>query len=298
MKRLSTGDRVFVSVNYFFLGIIFFLVIAPLLFVIAASFSNADDVILGRVWFWPVNFHLEAYREIFTHNAIMIGYRNSLFYTSVGSFINITLTICAAYPLSRKDLKGRNVIMMMMLFTMYFSGGLIPHFMNIRNLRLIDTVWVMWFPVAISTFNVIIMKTFFQNSIPQELSEAAVLDGCSNIKLLVRVILPLSKAVISVLILFYAVSHWNSFFNALLFLHNRDLFPLQLILREVLIMGRPLDTGAVMTIEDAVTYAEQMRRAELLRYAVIVVASVPLLMVYPFIQKYFTQGIMIGSVKG
>ena len=296
LKRLTIGDRAFDIANTTILTIILFIVVAPLLFILAASMSNPDDVLLGNVWFWPVGLNISAYEQIFAHEAIMTGYRNTIFYTVAGTILNLVLTICAAYPLSRRDLRGRNAIMMLMLFTMYFSGGLIPQFMNVRNLGLYDTWWVLLLLPAISTYNVIIMKTFFQNSIPQEINDAAIIDGCTNTRLLLGIILPLSKAVISVLLLWYAVAHWNSYFNALLYLRDKNKFPLQLVLRDVLVLSRPLDMGT--TADELQTYAEQIKRAELLKYAIIVAANLPLLMIYPFIQKYFAQGIMIGSVKG
>ena len=297
MKRLSTGDKIFEIFNYFFLTIVFLLVLMPLLFVLAASVSNPTAVMAGEVWFWPIGFNLESYSIVLRHERILIGYRNTILYTTVGTFINIVMTICAAYPLSRPNLKGRTPFLLFMIFTMYFNGGLIPTFLTIRNLGMIDTFWVMVIPVAITTVNVIIMRTFFINSIPAELHEAAEIDGCSNIQTLILIVLPLSKAVISVLVLWYAVGHWNSFFNALIYLTSAERFPLQLVLRDVLVMGRHLEIEG-LTPDDMVALVDQMMRGEMLQYAIIVVANLPVLMIYPFIQKYFVKGIMIGSVKG
>ena len=297
MKRLSTGDKVFEVFNYFFLIVIFLIVLLPLIFVVSASVSDPAAVMAGEVWFWPVGLNFEAYGIVMRHERILVGYRNTILYTTVGTFINIVMTIFAAYPLSRPNLKGRTAFLLFMIFTMYFNGGLIPTFLTIRNLGMLDTFWVMVIPVAITTVNVIIMRTFFINSIPSELHDAAEIDGCTNIQTLVLIVLPLSKAVISVLVLWYAVAHWNSFFNALIYLSSPERFPLQLVLRDVLVMGRPLEIEG-MTPDDIIAAMEQQMRGAMLQYAVIIVANLPVLMIYPFIQKYFVKGIMIGSVKG
>ena len=298
MKSQSTSDKVFDAVNYFLLIIILATVMIPLLFVVSSSVSDPLAVVNGKIWIWPIGFNIDAYKYVFQNGDIISGYRNTIYYTVLGTCINIFFTVCAAYPLSRRDFVGRNFFMMMMVFTMYFSGGMIPAFLNIRNLGMIDTVWAMVLPGAISTMNVIIMRTFFQTTIPPELHESAVIDGASNVRTLLSIILPLSKPVIAVMVLMYAVGHWNAFFNALLYMRTREKWPLQIILREILILRVTMEERAQMSKEDLRSYAEQLRRGELLKYAIIVVANLPILMVYPMIQKYFTKGIMIGSVKG
>ena len=273
------------------------LVLLPLLFVVAASFSDPDAVITGKVWFWPVGPNIEAYKMIFKNADIINGYRNTIVYTLVGTGVNLVLTICAAYPLSRREFAGRNVFIMLMVFTMYFDGGLIPTFLNVRNLRLIDSMWALILPVAVSTFNIIITRTFFVNAIPNELHEAATIDGSSHIRTLLTIVMPLSKPVLAVITLYYAVSHWNSYFSALLYINTRTKFPLQIILREILVL-RLMPERIAMTRQDMLSHSEQLKRGELLKYAVIVAANLPVLMIYPMIQKYFVQGVMIGSIKG
>lgn len=297
MKIRSTGDKVFDGINYTLLAIVLCIVAFPLLFVLAASISSPDAVVTGKVWFWPVGLNISAYNQIFQQGTIMSGYKNTIIYTVVGTVINLIMTTCAAYPLSRRDFAGRGFFMMAMVFTMYFSGGLIPSFLNIRDLGMIDTLWVMVIPGAISTYNVIIMKTFFQNTIPAELHEAATIDGCSNLRTLVSIILPLSKPVMSVMVLFYAVGHWNAYFNAMIYLTTASKFPLQIILRDILILKQPLEMQG-LTEADLLAHSEQLKRGELLKYAIIVVANLPILLIYPLLQKYFVHGMMIGSVKG
>lgn len=298
MRSGHLRGGIFDTVNNVLLCLALAIIAMPLLFVVASSVSDPIAVASGRVWFWPVGFHLEAYNHVFKNGDIMSGYKNTIIYTFLGTLINLALTVCAAYPLSRRDFVGRKVFMMLMVFTMYFSGGMIPTFLNIRNLNMIDTIWAMTLPGAIGTMNVIIMRTFFQTTIPPELHESAVIDGASNIRTLASIILPLSKPVIAVLALMYAVGHWNAFFNALLYIRSREKWPLQVILREVLILRVSMEERAQMSEADLKTYADQLLRSELIKYAIIVVANLPVLMIYPFIQKYFTKGIMIGSVKG
>lgn len=266
----------------------------PLLFVLSASFSDPQAVLRGEMLLWPKGVNLNSYAKIFQNQDIISGFTNTLVYTSLGTFINLTMTILAAYPLSRKDFVGRNAIMALLVFTMFFSGGLIPTYLLIKNLGMLNTLWVMIIPNAVSIWNIIIMRTFFQQSIPGELQEAATIDGCSNIKILTRIILPLSMPIIAVTILFYAVGHWNAFFNALLYLSDKDKFPLQLILREILIQGQTNDM-VKMSTESAI---KQQREVEGIKYAVLVVANIPVLALYPFLQRYFVKGVMIGAIKG
>ncbi|GAA0850995.1 carbohydrate ABC transporter permease [Bifidobacterium pullorum subsp. gallinarum] len=294
MQIESRGDRIFNLINYTVLILVTIIVMYPLVFVLSASFSDPQTVLRGEMLLWPKGVNLNSYVKIFQNKDIISGFTNTLVYTSLGTFINLAMTILAAYPLSRKDFVGRNAIMAMLVFTMFFSGGLIPTYLLIKNLGMLNTLWVMIIPNAVSIWNIIIMRTFFQQSIPGELQEAATIDGCSNIKILTRIILPLSMPIIAVTILFYAVGHWNAFFNALLYLSDKDKFPLQLILREILIQGQTNDM-VKMSTESAI---KQQREVEGIKYAVLVVANIPVLALYPFLQRYFVKGVMIGAIKG
>ncbi|MBX4146918.1 sugar ABC transporter permease [Paenibacillus sp. LC231] len=294
MQIETRGDRIFNVINYTILILVTIIVMYPLVFVLSASFSDPQAVLRGEMLLWPKGVNLNSYVKIFQNKDIISGFSNTLVYTSLGTFINLTMTILAAYPLSRKDFVGRNAIMALLVFTMFFSGGLIPTYLLIKNLGMLNTLWVMIIPNAVSIWNIIIMRTFFQQSIPGELQEAATIDGCSNIKILTRIILPLSMPIIAVTILFYAVGHWNAFFNALLYLSDKDKFPLQLILREILIQGQTNDM-VKMSTESAI---KQQREVEGIKYAVLVVANIPVLALYPFLQRYFVKGVMIGAIKG
>ncbi|QGH33534.1 ABC transporter permease subunit [Gracilibacillus salitolerans] len=292
-SKISDG-KMFDIVVVLISAVILVIVLYPLLFVLSASFSDPAKVMNGEMWLFPVDFNLDAYAEIFKNNEIWIGYRNTIIYTTLGTIINIGLTTLAAYPLSRRDLPGRNLMMFMITFTMFFHGGLIPTYLIVQNLGMIDTIWAMVIPNAIATYNLIVMRTYFQTSIPWELQEAAMIDGCSNIKLLFKIILPLSKPIIAVLVLFYAVAHWNAFFNALIYLRDDALYPLQLILRQILLVNQLGGTDAAGQFG----MDEKILLGQSVKYALVVVASVPVLIMYPFVQKHFVKGVMIGSIKG
>ncbi|WP_062105890.1 carbohydrate ABC transporter permease [Bacillus niameyensis] len=286
-------DRVFSILNYFILTILLVVFLYPLIFIVSSSFSSTDAVVAGKVWLWPVDFSLEGYKAVFAYKQIWTGYGNSLFYMIVGTAINITLTILAAYPLSRKDFYGRNFFMFLFLFTMLFSGGLIPNYLLVKELGMLNTRWAMMIPNAMSVFNVIITRTYFKMTIPDELHEAAKMDGCSDFRFLRSVVLPLSGPIIAVMGLFYAVGHWNAFFNALIYLRDQQFFPLQLILNNILVQNE-VDPEMFMDVESQAAIAGLR---ELLKYSLIVVASVPVLVIYPFVQKHFVKGVMIGSLK-
>jgi len=291
----ETGvDRAFTIINYTLLTLFLLVILYPLIYVVSASFSDGAAVIAGRVWLWPVNPSLFAYEKVFSYPLIWSGYGNSLFYAVVGTLVNVTMTLIAAYPLSRRDLWGKNVILGLFLFTMFFNGGLIPTYLLVRDLGLRNTRWALIIPQALSVWNLLIAITFLRSSIPHELLEASQLDGCSDLQYFFRVLLPLSTPLIAVMSLFYAIGHWNQFFAALLYLTDKDLFPLQIILRNILISSQ-VDMAM---IEDIKIMAAREALRELLKYALIVVASVPVLIIYPFVQKYFVKGIMLGSVKG
>ncbi|NLG97637.1 MAG: carbohydrate ABC transporter permease [Chloroflexi bacterium] len=291
----ETGfDLAFNIVNTTFLVLVFIAVLYPLIYIVSASFSDPIAVSAGKVILWPVNFTLKGYQRIFEYSRIWSGYMNSIFYAVVGTLVNVTMTILAAYPLSRKDLFGRKVIMFLFVFSMMFSGGLIPFYLVVHNLGMYNTRWAMIIPTALSVWNMIITITFFRSSLPQELLEAAQLDGCSDIQYLWKIVLPLSAPIIAVLCLFYAVGHWNQFFNALIFLADKDLFPLQLVLRDILIAN----TIDLNMLEDARTMAAKAGLRDLLKFSLIIVSSVPVLAIYPFVQKHFVKGLMIGAIKG
>jgi putative aldouronate transport system permease protein len=244
--------------------------------------------------FWPEGFTLKAYERVFQNVDIMRGYGNTILYTLIGTAINLVMTILAAYPLSRKDLAGRNALMMLFVFTMYFSGGLIPSYLIIKSLGMVNTFWALIIPNAVGVWNIIIMRTFFQHTLPHELHEAAVIDGCSNFQLLMKIVLPLSMPVIAVMVLFYSVGHWNSYFSALIYLSDRDKYPLQLILREILVQNQ---TQEMMQMSEE-SATQQALMAASIKYAVVIVANLPVLLLYPFLQKYFVKGMMIGAIKG
>ncbi|MCH7322925.1 carbohydrate ABC transporter permease [Solibacillus sp. MA9] len=289
----TRGDRAFTVFNYIFLAIVALVVLYPLIFVLSASLSNPEYVLSGDMWLWPKEFTVEAYEKVFQNKDIINGFINTLKYTFFGTLLNIVMTICAAYPLSRRELKGKGVIMAFMVFTMFFSGGLIPTYLLIRDLGMINTFWVMIIPNAVAVWNIIIMRTFFQ-SIPHELEESATIDGAGHFRILWSVVLPLSMPVMAVMVLFYAVGHWNSYFQALIYLQDQSKFPLQLILRQILIQGQ-VDDMVKATSESLLS---QKLSIEGLKYAVLIVANLPMLMLYPFLQKYFVKGVMIGSLKG
>lgn len=292
--KQSRGDTVFDVIIHTILLLVLVLVAYPLIFVVVASISDPLAVLKGEVILFPKGINFEAYRRVFENKDIVLGYRNTILYTIVGTAINVLMTITGAYPLSRKDFYGRNIFMLLFTFTMFFSGGLIPTYILIKQLNLYNNFWVMILPGAVGMWNMIIMRTFFQNTIPMELQEAAFIDGCSNIGTLWRIVLPLSKPIIAVMVMFYGVGHWNAFFNALIYLNDRNKYPLQLILREILIS----EDMASMMAESSDTIMKQQMLAEGLKYSVIVVASLPVLALYPFLQKYFIKGVMVGAIKG
>ncbi|QJC50854.1 carbohydrate ABC transporter permease [Paenibacillus albicereus] len=287
-------DKAFGIAVYAVLGLVTLAVLYPLYYVLIASFSDPLAIMNGEVWLWPKGLTGDSYLNILENDAILRGFLNTVLYTVAGTALNLTMTVLGAYPLSRSDFVGRNLFMGLMVFTMFFGGGLIPSYLLIKNLGLLDTFWVMILPGAVSIWNIIIMRTYFQQSIPPEMQEAAVIDGCSNFGTLLRVVLPLSLPILAVTVLFYAVGHWNAFFNALLYLSERPKFPLQLILREILIQGQTDDMVRAST-ESAI---KARQAVEGIKYAVLIVANIPMLLLYPFLQRYFVKGILVGAIKG
>jgi putative aldouronate transport system permease protein len=292
--RQARGDATFDAVNYTVLALFFLLVLYPCLFIASASFSSTNAVITGRVWLWPVEPSLRGYQAVFEYKAVWWGFTNSLIYAAFGTVISVTLTVTAAYPLSRPDFVGRGWIAFAFLFTIMFSGGLIPTYLLVRSLGMLNSRWAMIVPSAVSVFNVLITRTYFQTNIPPEMLEAARLDGASDLTFLRRVVLPLSGPILAVITLFYAVGQWNSYFSALLYLNDPHLFPLQLVLRSILIQNQ-IDASMIMSEEDLVA---RQGLEDLLKYSLIMVATAPVLIIYPFAQKYFVRGVMIGAIKG
>lgn len=272
-----------------------FLFMYPLYFVVIASVSNPDMVNSGNVLFWPKGITLEGFRYVLGEVRIWSGYRNTILYAAGGTLLGVALTIPAAYALSRRDMLGRGLIMKLMVFTMFFSGGLIPTYLVVKSLHLINTPWVLIILGSFSVYNLIISRTYFEANIPLELQEAAEIDGCSVPRFFWSVVLPLSKAIIAIIVLYYAVAHWNSYYNALVYTTKMELEPLQLVLRSFLVSGQQISIDSGL---DAEAINALLERAGQMRYAIIIVSTVPILCAYPFVQRYFVQGIMIGSVKG
>ncbi|TQM33838.1 putative aldouronate transport system permease protein [Microbacterium kyungheense] len=288
----TRADRAFVTVAYVLLTVFLLVVLLPLLNIVASSLSSPHAVSSGQVLFWPIDITFRGYTEALGNPAIVRGFANSVFYTVVGTVISVAGTVAIAYPLSRQNLFGRKVLTGAVVFTMLFSGGVIPMYLVVQSLGLLDTRWSMLLPNAIGVWQVIIAMVFFRSSIPDEVYEAAQLDGASELRILWTIVLPLAKPLIAVIALMYAIMQWNSYFDALLYLRNADLQPLQLVLRGLLVLN---DSGGGGNV------AEQLRRrelADLLRYSTVVIATVPMLVVYPFVAKYFNKGIMVGAVKG
>ncbi|MDQ0900538.1 carbohydrate ABC transporter permease [Paenibacillus sp. V4I7] len=290
--RESVGDKLFLSSIYVILSLLLVVVLYPLIYIFSSSFSSPSAVTSGRVWLWPVEFSLKGYATLIENPKVVTGYANSLFYTAAGTIISVALTIMIAYPLSRKTFFGRNMLMMLITFTLLFSGGLIPTYLVVKQMGLIDTRWALLIPNAIWVWQVIIARTFFQSSIPDELIDASEIDGCSDLRFMWSVVVPLSKPIIAVLFLMYAVGQWNAYFDALIYLKTANLFPLQLILRSIIILNNSSNAT------DALKQVERQQLAELLKYSLIVVATLPVLVIYPFVQRYFVQGMLVGSVKG
>lgn len=293
--KYSLADNIFEFFIIIFCIFVFIIVAYPLYFIVIASFSDSTYVNQGLVILTPKGFSTYGYSKIFEDTRIWTGYKNTLIYTLGGTAINLLFTLPGAYALAYKRFKARKYIMRAFVFTMFFNGGLIPTYMLIRNLRMVDTMWVMMIPFCVNVYNLIITRTFFEHTIPDELYEAAIIDGCTHFKFFTTVVLPLSKAIISVIFLYYMVGHWNNFFTALIYLNKDNLQPLQIVLRNILLSNQVFMEGAGMGGE-AGGYAQ--RYADQVKYGVILVSTLPILCLYPFIQKYFEEGIMIGAIKG
>lgn len=302
MHRYSTGlidrtpgDRVFRVLALTLLTLIILLIFYPLWTVAVASFSNPMELYQKTFLLLPTEWTLDSYKLVFRDKDFIMGLGNSVFYTVTGTAINVILNICGAYPLSKRRLKGKNVLMILFTFTMFFSGGMIPTYVLVSRLGLLDTVWAILLPSAIGMYNIIIMRTYFQTTIPQELEDAAAVDGCTNFHFLIKIVLPLSLPVVMVVTLYYGVGRWNDYFSAMMYVTHRRLYPLQLVLREILLQN--LAGDMLHTATDA-GYADRMIARMGLKYAVIVISTLPILIVFPFVQRFFAKGMMIGAIKG
>ncbi|MGP4039283.1 carbohydrate ABC transporter permease [Gracilibacillus sp. D59] len=294
----TRSDKLFKFFVYLCLTVALIVVLYPLIYIISASISNPTYVNSGKMWLLPKDITFEGYRLIFGNDSIWRGYLMTIVYTGLGTLINLLVTIPAAYALSRKDFYGRGFFTAIFVLTMFFSGGLIPTYLVVRDLGLIDTIWAMVLPNAAAVWNIVIARVFFQSTIPKGLEEAAKIDGASNFKLFFKIILPLSAPIIAVMALFYGVGHWNSYFNALIYISDRDLFPLQLVLREILVLQDMSSNNTTMTGDTAQLIHSNQQLAAIIKYGVMIVSSLPVIIVYPFLQKYFVKGVMIGSLKG
>ena len=295
MKKTINQDKVVYFINYILLALLLIIVLYPLIYIISCSFSSGVALMSGKVRFLPVDPTLDSYKAVFKYNSIWTGYANSLLYTGLGTLVSIVVTLFAAYPLSRDDFMGKKIITRIFLFTMMFSGGLIPSYLLIKNLGLIDSMWSIILPGAVSAYNVIVARTYFKQTIPKELLEAAQMDGCSDFKFFNAIVIPLSTPIIAVLCLWTAVGHWNSYFNPMIYINTEAKFPLQLVLRKILLLSQVnLNSGNV----DPLVLQKNMYLSEMLKYGTIIISTLPLMIIYPFVQKYFVKGVMIGSVKG
>ncbi len=291
-KPGSREDRIFDAVIFVLVALVMLITVYPLYIVVVASFSAPMDVISGKVWIWPSGFNLEGYKRIFANNDILIGYRNTLVYTVLGTLVSIVLTMSAAYPLSRSKLYGRNAVMFLFAFTMFFRGGMIPTYLTLKGMGLYNNLAVMLLFGALSVYNVIVARTFLQNTIPNEVYEAAEVDGSNDLQTFFQIVLPLSMPILAVLTLFYAVGIWNNYFTGLIYLKDRSRYPLQMFLREILV------TQADSMSDGLEADMNKMLVQESVKYGAIVISSVPMIILYPFLQKFFVKGVMIGAIKG
>lgn len=293
----ARNDVIFNIVNYTLILLAVVITLYPLIYVLSASISDPNKVNAGQMWLFPVDVTFAGYKKVFSNTEIWSGYANTIFYTVFGTLINLAITLPCAYALAKKGLPLKKFFNFLFLFTMFFSGGLIPLYMLVKDLHLLDTVWAVLLPVGASIWNIIITRTFIESTIPEGLEEAAEIDGCNPFMKFFRIILPLSAPIIAVMALFYGVGHWNSYFNEMIFLNDRTKYPLQVILRELIIVTQ-LNSSSTITNVEAQTLAEQQQIAGIIKYAVMIVSTLPIICVYPFLQRFFVKGVMIGSIKG
>ncbi len=291
---LTKRDKRFGAVVTALLLLLSLLILYPLYFVVIASFSDPQLIATGKVLLLPKGLNVDGYEAIFQDESVLTGYLNSLYYAALGSAVTLAATLCAAFPLAKRDFRGRRVIMLLFTVTMFFNGGMIPTYLVIQKMGLLNSVWALVLPGAVTAYNVLITRTFITTSIPEEMSEAAAIDGCGHALYFIRILTPLSAPIIAVLVLFSAVGHWNSYMPPLLYISDKAKYPLQLVLRAILVQNSASD--AMMMDNDS--YVEMAKLAEKVKYALIIVASVPVLALYPFLQRYLVKGMMVGSVKG
>nr|WP_237579212.1 carbohydrate ABC transporter permease [Enterococcus sp. JM9B] len=294
----TNRDKIFMGFVYLFIAIALFLVLYPLIYVISASISSPTAVNSGAMWLLPKNITWEGYKTIFTYKSIWQGYRNTIYYTGLGTLINLAFTLPCAYALGRPEFFGKNLFMKFLMVPMFIGGGLVPTYLLIKNLNMVDSVWALVIPGAVSVYNIAITRTFFQSTIPREMEEAALMDGCSDFQMFIKIVLPLSMPIIAVMGLFCGVGHWNSYFSALIYLTNKSMYPLQLILREILVNQDMAKGSTEMTAAAAELAYSKQQLAQVIKYGVMIVSTLPIIMIYPFLQKYFVKGVMVGSLKG
>ena len=290
--KLTTGDKAFYAVNTVLLALLAIIVIYPLYFIIIASFSDPDAVLAGQVILYPVKVTFEGYAKILQRTDVWRGYLNTIIYTALTVVLSLAVTVPGGWALSRKTIPGKKFLMIYFIIPMFFGGGLIPFYNVMSSLGLINTIWSIILPAILSVWNLFMTRTFFESSIPDGLVEAAKIDGAGEFRIFTLLVLPLSKAILAVMALYYAIGQWNSYFNAMIFLQNENLYPLQLVLKEILIASESTMGGSGETI------LEQYRLANQIKYVSVIVSSAPVMLLYPFVQKYFAQGVMIGSLKG
>lgn len=289
--RETFTDRMFMAVISILLLTITAIVLVPLIYIVASSFSSPQAVLGGQVGLWPVDFTMRGYQVALSNPRIVSGFLNTLFYTAAGTLVSVVLTVMIAYPLSRPDLPGRRIILALLIFTMLFQGGLIPTFLVVKSLGMLDTRWALIIPNAVGVWQVLIATTYFKETIPGELYQAARVDGASDFQYLTRIALPLAKPMLAVIALMYGIGQWNSYFDALLYVRDPNLYPLQLVLRDILILNQ-------QSSGDVLDMVERQQVAQLLKFSLVVISTVPVLLFYPFVAKYFAKGMMVGSVKG
>lgn len=298
MIRKSSGERAFQAVNWLFMALVCIIILYPLYYMLIISLSNGVNVLAGQVTWRPMNVTLRAYRAIMRNSAFLLSYRNTVIITLMGTSINLLMTTICAYPLSRKNLPGRRAFMAAATFTMFFSGGLIPNYLLVTGIGLNNTYWAIVLPGAISVYNMIIMRTFFEG-IPVSLMEAAHIDGANDMTVLAKIVLPLSKPIMLTMILFYAVGHWNGYFSALLYLNDKNTYPIQLFVRSIVLAGETLSINMASNVVDIGSeHSVTMLAEQSTKYAIILLAMLPILVIYPVISRYFKSGVMIGSIKG
>ncbi len=297
-KRRTSQDAIFDGVIFVALTIIFLVVAYPLYFIIISSISNPTFVARGEVFLYPKGINLNGYQEVFNQSEVMRGFANSVLYTTVGVVINLVVTLPTAYALSRRTFGGRTFVTIFYVTTMFVSGGMIPTYLVVKNMGLLDSMFALILPGALGVYNMVVARTFFRSTISESLHDAASIDGCGETRFFFKIALPLSKAIIAILVLYYGVGHWNSYFSALLYIHTEEKYPLQMVLRSILIQNQSSLSQLVTTDAQRAALEERRQLAELMKYSLIIISSLPMLMLYPFIQKHFVKGVMIGSVKG